>query len=137
MRAPHVLRLAEIDERRFITACRHGLVHLTWHRVTVRFGRDEFRRLARLLARATEPPPGWLRDGEMQVTWSHQGGDVQVGPFRLALSPDEFQAFGRVVQEAVEQLDKILDSGIWDEDASEDVPPSILERFRQHSFSDN
>jgi len=139
MRAPHFLRLAEIDERRFINACRHGLVHLTWSRITVRFSRDEFRRLAGLLARSADTlPPSSARDGKMQVACTSDGEcELQLGSVRLALSPDEFHAFGWAVQEAVEQLDKILDAGMWDEKEPEDAPPTIIEHFRRHRFSEN
>ena len=139
MRAPHFLRLAEIDERRFINACRHGLVHLTWSRITVRFSRDEFRRLAGLLARSADTlPPSSARDGKMQVACTSDGEcELQLGSVRLALSPDEFHAFGKAVQEAVEQLDKILDAGMWDENEPEDAPPTIIEHFRRHRFSEN
>lgn len=133
--APHVIRLAEIDERRFINACRHGVVHLTWHRVTVRLGRDEFRRLARLLSRSSEPP-GRFRDGEMAVACSHQECEVELGPLSLTLSLPEFHELDQAVQEAVERLDEILDSGVWDQQ-EEDAPRSILDRLRQHSFSEN
>jgi hypothetical protein len=139
MRAPHFLRLAEIDERRFINACRHGLVHLTWGRITVRLSRNEFRRLAGLLARSADTlPPGSARDGGMQVTCSlDEDCELQLGSLRLALSPDDFRALGRAVRQAVEQLDKILDAGMWDEGEPEDAPPTIIEHFRRHRFSEN
>jgi hypothetical protein len=141
MRAPHFVRLAEIDERRFINACRHGLVHLTWRRITVRFSRDEFRRLARLVARSVDSPPGWSRDGELEVSYNaHQDCELRFGSLSLAVSPKEYLALHTAVEEAVEQLDKILDAGMWDQPGTEepeDVPPSILERFRQHRFSEN
>jgi hypothetical protein len=139
MRAPHFLRLAEIDEQRFINACRHGLVHMTWSRITVRFSRDEFRRLDGLLARAAAaPPPSSARDGRMQVTCSSdEDCELQVGSLRLALSPNEFQTLGRAVQEAVDQLDKILDAGMWDEKEPAAAPPTILEHLRRYHFSDN
>lgn len=139
MRAPHFLRLAEIDERRFINACRHGLVHLTWNRITVRFNRDEFRRLAGLLARSADTlPPSSARDGRMQVSCSSdEDCELQLGPLRLVLSPNEFHEFDRVVQQALEQLDKILDAGMWDQEEAEDAPPTILEHFRRHRFSEN
>jgi hypothetical protein len=139
MRTPHFLRLAEIDERRFINACRHGMVHLTWGRITIRFSRDEFRRLAGLLERSADNlPPGSARDGRMQVTCS-LGGDceLQLGSLRLALSPEDLHAFDRAVRQAVEQLDDILDAGVWDEGESEDAPPTIIEHFRRHRFSEN
>ena len=103
MRAPHFLRLAEIDELRFISACRHGLIHLTWGRITVRLSRDEFRRLAGLLARpADELSPSSARDGRMQVTCSADGDcELRLDSLRLAITPDELGALSEAVQEAV------------------------------------
>lgn len=139
MRAPHFLRLAEIDERRFINACRHGLIHLTWDRVTVRLTRDEFRRLTRLLARSADTQsPRLLRDGGMQVAWaSGEDCELRLGSLKLALSPDDFHALGQAVQEGAEQLDRILDAGMWDEAEPREAPPTIVEHFRQHRFSEN
>jgi hypothetical protein len=139
MRAPHFLRLAEIDERRFINACRHGLIHLTWSRITIRLSRDEFRRLGGLLARSADTlPPSSARDGRMQITRSvDEDCELRLGSLRLSISTAEFQALGGAVQEAVEQLDKILDAGMWDESEPEDAPPTIIEHFRRHRFSDN
>ena len=141
-RAPHFVRLAEIDARHFINACRHGLVHLTWDRVTVRFTRDEFRRLASLLARSSASPAARLRDGELEAAChANRDCELRLGSLTLTLSLEEYHALSRAVQEAVAQLDKILDAGMWDEreaDESESAPPtSILERFRQHRFSEN
>ena len=139
MRAPHFFRLAEIDERRFINACRHGLIHLTWIRITVRLSRDEFRRLAGLLARSADAlPPGTARDGSLHVTHSVDGGcELLLGPLKLAISSEEFRALAGVVQEAVEQLDEILDAGIWDREEPEEAPLTIMEHFRRHRFSEN
>ena len=139
MRAPHFFRLAEIDERRFINACRHGLVHLTWSRITMRLSRDEFRRLAGLLARAADAlPPSIVRDGRMQVTCSVDGDcQLQLGSLRLDIAPNDLRALSRAVQEAVEQLDEILDAGIWDQEEPEDAPLTIIEHFRRHRFSEN
>ena len=139
MRAPHFFRLAEIDERRFINACRHGLIHLTWIRITVRLTRDEFRRLAGLLARSADTlPPGTARDGSLRVTHSADGGcELQLGPVKLTVSSEEFRALVGAVQEAVEQLDEILNSGIWDREEPEDAPLTIVEHFRRHRFSEN
>lgn len=139
MRAPHFLRLAEMDEQRFISACRHGLIHLTWSRITIRLSRDEFRRLAGLLARSADLlPRGSARDGRMQVTRiSDEGGELQLGSLKLAISQDDLRALGGAVQEAVEQLDEILDAGMWDEEEPADPPPTIIEHFRRHRFSEN
>jgi hypothetical protein len=139
MKAPHFLRLARIDERRFITACRHGLVHTTWGRITLRFSRDEFRQLGGLLERYAEAfSPGSVRDGEIRVTCRlDEDCEVQVGPLVLLLSPTEFEAFLKAVREAVHRLDKILASGIWDREEADEDSPSILEQFRRFSFSRN
>jgi hypothetical protein len=139
MRAPHFFRLAEIDERRFINACRHGLIHLTWTRITVRLSRDEFRRLAGLLARSTDAlPPGTVRDGSLQLTYSEEGDcELQLGPVKLAISSKDFRALDGAVREAVEQLDEILESGIWDREEPKEAPPTIIEHFRRHRFSEN
>ena len=139
MRAPHFLRLAEMDEQRFISACRHGLIHLTWSRITIRLSRDEFRRLAGLLARSADLlPRGSARDGRMQVTRiSDEGGELQLGSLKLAISQDDLRALGGAVQEAVEQLDEILDAGMWDEEEPADPSPTIIEHFRRHRFSEN
>ena len=142
LRAPHFVRLAEIDARHFINGCRHGLVHLTWDRVTVRFTRDEFRRLAGLLARSSASPEVLFRDGELEAACrANQECELRLGSLTLTLSLEEYHALGRAAQEAVAQLDKILDAGMWDQRGSDESeitpPPSILERFRQHRFSDN
>jgi hypothetical protein len=134
--------LAEIDARHFINACRHGLVHLTWDRVTVRFTRDEFRRLARLLARSSASPAVQFRDGELEAACrANQDCELRLDSLTLTLSVEEYRALSRLAQEAVAQLDKILDAGMWDErDANGPEsarPTSLLERFRQHRFSDN
>jgi hypothetical protein len=139
MRAPHFLRLAEIDELRFINACRHGLIHLTWSRITIRLSRDEFRRLAGLLARfADELPPSSARDGRIQVTCTGDGDcELRLGSLRLALAPDDLRALGGAVQEAVKQLDEILKAGMWDEQEPAEPPPTIIEHLRGHRFSEN
>ena len=139
MRAPHFLRLAEIDERRFINACRRGLIHLTWIQITVRLSRDEFRRLAGLLARSvSELPSGTVRDGSLQTTYSVDGDcELQLGSVKLALSAQDFRALAKAVREAVEQLDEILESGIWDREEPEEAPLTIIEHFRRHRFSEN
>lgn len=141
LRAPHFVRLAEIDARRFINACRHGLVHLTWDRVTVRLSRDEFRRLVGLMARSLLSPGDLVQDDWIEaVCHVDQKCALRLGSLALKLSQDEYHVLAGAVQKAVEQLDKILDAGMWDEPGSDEVgpaPPSILERFRQHRFSDN
>jgi hypothetical protein len=130
--------LAQIDERRFITACRYGMVHVIWERATIRFSRDEFRQLAGLLERAAGARIAFtIQEGEMHVTCDlNQGGEVRVGSSSLLLSASEFHELVWAVGEAVRRLDEILASGIWEQ---EPEPPqgSFLEQLRRASFSNN
>lgn len=139
MRAPSFMQLARIDELRFITACRHGLVHVTWGRITLRFSREEFRRLNGLVERATDAlPPASVHDGALRVTARpNEDCEVRVGPLVLLLPPAEFQAFVRAVREAVQRLDQILASGMWDREEAGEAPPGVLEQLRRTSFSRN
>lgn len=139
MRAPSFMQLARIDGRRFITACRHGLVHVTWGRITLRFSREEFRRLGGLVERAADAlPPGSFRDGELRVVCRPDGdNELRVGPLILLLPPAEFQALVEAVREAMQRLDQILASGMWDEDEAHEAPPSVLEQLHRTVFSRN
>ena len=139
MMASHLMPLAQMDDQRFIAACRHGIVHLTWGRVTARFRQDEFRRLVLLLEQAMDaPPPVSFRDHDLRVTSRlNEDCELQMGSLVLLLSPADFQEFARVGQEAVGRLDEILASKVWDEPGEEEAPPNPLERFRQFSFSRN
>jgi hypothetical protein len=128
-----------MDDQHFVTACRHGIVHLTWGRVTARFRQDEFRRLVRLLQRAMDsPPPVSVRDQDLRVTTRlNEDCELQMGSLVLLLSPPHFRELARVVQEAVVRLDEILASHEKDEPEEKEAPPNPLERFRQFSFSRN
>jgi hypothetical protein len=138
MRMPHFLRLAQLDNRHFITACRHGLVHLTWDRTTVRFSRDEFRRLVRLLERVEGAVPPSLRDGNLRVTARlDEDCELQMGSLVLLVSPDRLSAFARTAQEALDRLDGFLASGVWDRDEPEEAPPDIFGQIRGTRFSQN
>lgn len=139
MRAPHFVRLAEIDEQRFITACRHGIVHLTWGRATVRLIRDELWNLSSLLERVAEAPaPSSARDGEIEVSARLDGdGELRLGAFVLLLSPEEFRQFATAVGEAVTRLDHFLASGAWDRDEEEDAPADFADPIPRTPFSDN
>lgn len=140
MRTPHFLPLAQLDDQHFITACRHGVVHLTWGRVTVRFGRDEFKRLVGLLERTTDAlPPHSTHDGDLRVTYRQdEDCELQMGSLILLLSPSGFGEFVETAREALQRLDEILASGMWDRDEpEEDTPASFLEQFRRVPFSRN
>jgi hypothetical protein len=100
MRAPHFVILAQIDPQHSISACRHGMVHLTWARITVRFVKDEFQRLAGLLQRAADNlPPSSVRDGNLWVTSRpDEDCEIRMGSLVLLLAPTEFHEFARLTQ---------------------------------------
>ena len=138
MRTPHFMRLAQIDEERFISACRHGLVHLTWARATVRFSRDEFRRLVALLNRATSAgPPATFHDGAFRVTSRLDAeSELSTGSWILQLSTDAWHEFTGAAREALHRLDEILASGMWDGEP-EGAQPPVFEGVRRVPFSKN
>lgn len=139
MRAPHFLQLARIDERHFIMACRHGLVHVTWERITIRFSRDEFRRLAGLLERAMDDlPPTLAHDGKFEITRRlDEDGELRMDALVLLLSPTQLEEFARASREALRRLDEILSSGVWDRREEDESPPSLLDQLGRFSFSEN
>jgi hypothetical protein len=139
MITPNFLRLAQWDDQHFATACRHGLVHLTWGRITTRLTRNEFRQLAALLQQAEDAsPPISLHDRDLRITTRlDEDCELQIGPLVLLLSPTHFDALVRLAQEAVDRLDKILASGVWDRDEPEQGPSDFLEQFRRIHFSRN
>jgi len=139
MRTPHFMRLAQIDETRSISGCRHGLVNLGWGRTTIRFSRDEFRRLAALLARAGDSlGPSFQREGEIEITYHPEDEcKVQAGAVALLLSPAEYRELERGAREALERLDEILSSGMWDREEPEEGSRDFWEPLRRSPFSDN
>ena len=129
----------EIDGQRFFAACRQGLVHVTWVRVTLRFTREEFRRLAMLLQRCSDTQsPGTFHDGSVRVTCRNdEDNEVRLGQVVLLLSPEEFQSFSAAAQKALESLDKIISSGVWDQQEEDEAGPTFLDSLRRIPFSRN
>ncbi len=139
MRVPHMMTVAQIDGQRFITACRSGIIHVTWGRATLRFLEDEFRRWAGLLARAVDALPlAFLRDGELSITCRpDEECEVGIGPLILFLHPQQLQDLAQATRQAVASLDEIHASGIWDQEETEETRPGFLESFRHIPFSRN
>jgi len=139
MRTPHFMRLAQIDETRSISGCRHGLVHLSWGRTTIRFARDEFRQLAGLLSRASDSlSPSFVREGELEITYQPENEcRVQVEAVVLLLSPGEYRELERAARDALARLDEILSSGMWDREETEEGSQDFWEPLRRSPFSDN
>jgi hypothetical protein len=131
--------LAQIDELRFISGCRSGVVHLTWNRTTIRFAQAEFRQLADLLSMACQAdPPASLWEGNLYITRRlDEDCELRLGSLVLLLSPDELQELGQAAREAVLRLDKIVDSGVWDETDTERPPVNPFDLLSRPSFSQN
>lgn len=145
METPRFVTLAQVDRQHFISACRHGMVHMTWGRSTLRLSRDELRLLATLLDRAVGSHSGHsVSQGGLTVTFEPgTTTEIRLGTrsisWVLALAPDPFHDFHQAVREAVKRLEEILKSGIWDKDESteEEAPPNPLELLRRVPFSRN
>ena len=145
MGAPQFVTLAEVDRQHFITACHHGVVHLTWGRATSRLSHDEFRLLAVLLDRTTKnQSAASASQGGLRVTYRHDaksevGIESRDETWLLVLAPAEFRTFGQAVRAAAQRLAEILSSGVWDkaEDAEEKTPPNPLEQLNRSRFSRN
>ncbi len=145
MGTPQFVTLAQVDRQHFITACQHGIVHLTWGRVTSRLSHDEFRLLSALLDRATKPESAApTSHGGLRITYrpdseSEVRIDAQAETWLLLLAPSKFHTFHQAVRSAAERLTEILSSGVWDkaDDAEEETPPNPLEQLRRSHFSRN
>jgi hypothetical protein len=139
MRTPHFVTLAEIDQERFISACRHGVVHLTWRRATVRLHQDELKKLASLLQQASDSPPSITSSsGRLSVIFRQdEDSELQIHTLILLLSPSEFRELTSASREAADRLEKVLASGAWDEPEEPEAPPDPLQRLRHVSFSKN
>jgi hypothetical protein len=139
MMMPNFVRLAQLDDQHFVTACRHGLIHLTWGRVTARLTREEFRQLVGMLQQAQATlSPASLRQGDLRITTRpDEECELQIGKLVLLLSPDQFEGLARIAQEALHRLDRILASGAWDKEEPAQAPPGFLEQFRRVPFSRN
>jgi hypothetical protein len=145
VRVPHFITLAQIDRAHFITACRHGVVHLTWGRTTVRFSHSQFEKLVGLVQYVADgPPPASAHDEELWVTSRlEEDSELRVGSTVILLSPSEWQAFSRAMRSAAQHLSDVLASGAWDDpedrvDREEQQAPSNpLLQLRETRFSDN
>jgi hypothetical protein len=131
--------LAQIDEVRFISGCRSGVVHLTWERTTIRFAEDEFRRLADLLSLACQSdPPASLWDGNLYITCRLDDDcELRLGSLVLLISSEELQDLGQAARQAVKRLDKITASGIWDEPDTQRPAINPFDLLGKPSFSQN
>jgi hypothetical protein len=64
--------------------------------------------------------------------------ELRVGPLVLLLSPARLRQLAQAALEAVQHLEDLLDSGIWDgDDEEEDAPPGLLGESGRIPFSQN
>jgi len=139
MSGPRFTILARIDDLHFIAACPHGVAHLTWENVTLRFTLDEFKTMARLVERAMAArTPMMLTDGNLSVAWRPiDPCELQVGPTALRLSPSDFRRLAATVQEARRRLDDLTAAGAWAEPDQQESPPDPFQELKRIPFSLN
>jgi hypothetical protein len=137
---PRFTILSRIDDTRFISACPHGMVHLTWERLTLRLRVDEFEALALLLGHAVpgnEHLPGSRAAGSLRL--SYRPGDppeVCIGVAALRLKMIELRQLAAAVEEARLRLGQIAASGEWDQPDPE-RPADPFAGLKQNPFSVN
>ena len=138
MQRAFFVTLAQLDPQHFIATCRNALVHLTWGRVTVRFTRDEFPRLARLfdLAAGARPPATFREGAAVITTRPGEDAELQLGPLVLLLPRDEFKRLAQAVQDAARGLDQFLAQGGFHDEQGE-PEPGLIEQLRRPGFSRN
>lgn len=123
MSGPRFTILAHIDDTRFISACAHGVAHLTWERLTLRLRLDELEAVARLMAAhpAGEDRSARAESGLLLAFRPGPPAELHVGTVVLRLSPAEVRQLGGALQQACRRLDEIRAGGEWD--TSEPSPP--------------
>ena len=138
MARAHFIQLASLEERGVITICRHGIVHLSWRNMTIRYRVHDFRRLARLLEQGgalASPIP--LYDDELCVAVEEADYRVTMGAVELLLNTEEFLAKTDMALEAVLRLDQLLASDEWREEEAEPFPLTPWEESESPRFSLN
>lgn len=136
MSPSHFVRLAQVEGQGIISACRHGVVHLSWANVTVRLELAEFERLARLLSRgsalSTRAP---LCEGDYCLAAEGPRYRIGLAALDLWLSAAEFLTLVEMVASAHRRLHELLESDEWREpDPDEEELPS-LDELSRHQFS--
>lgn len=88
--------LARVDKHRFITCCEHGIVHIVWNNVSLRFNLDEMGSLVRMVEEAAQLALQYRIAGKKVVHIVHDQHDqfqVWITGCGLYLSPEEFRSF--------------------------------------------
>ena len=138
MAGTHFVQLARLEETGLVTVCRHGIVHFSWHNVTVRLRTDTFQRLGALLEKGqTLMSPIPICDEELCVGIEESDYRVSVGIVELLLTPQEFLTFVRLVQQALQRLEEVVNENAWNEPQPKPMRFAALETIFPPSFSPN
>ena len=139
MSGPRFTILASIDDLHFIAACPHGVAHLTWENVTLRFTLEEFKAVACLVERTIAArAPVVLTDGNLSAAWQPLDRcELRVGPAALRLPPADFRRLAATVQEARRRLDDLTAAGAWAEPDQQESPPDPFQELKRIPFSRN
>lgn len=134
----HFIELARLEETGLISICRHGIIHFTWHNVTIRLRNDAFRRLGRLLQRGramTTAIP--IYDEELSVNVEESEYRIAIGIVELLLRPEEFLTLVNLVSEAIKRMEEIIASAAWDQPDQEPLALASLDSIFPPRFSQN
>ncbi len=135
----HFMPLASVDDHRTITICRHGVIHLNWWNLTLRFLPDRFAQIVDVLDHGDQMLVSlgpWCDDDVCLETRDGRHYALTIGPVRLVLEAQEYRELTEMAHEAQERLESVLDSG-WLEEPEEEEPFNILETLTEMPFSQN
>jgi hypothetical protein len=98
-----IVVLARLDHRRWISCCEHGTTHLAWDAVSVRFPVQRLGAMSKALQECAQVARR-LRiaatDDVCVIFDQYDLYQVWFGGIGLCLSPEDFQLFCRLVDEA-------------------------------------
>ncbi len=133
----HYKIIARIDERRYISKCAHGTIHLVWGIATIRFLPQDMPHVAHLLGKGSIGDEAQrISHGPLCLTRNEGGGFVfVVKEFGLHLNAVDFLQLVDLVGTALQRM------GYADSDDSgwpAPPPPAVAEgEFTRNSFSLN
>ncbi|MBN1315806.1 MAG: hypothetical protein JXA42_10070 [Anaerolineales bacterium] len=138
MAQTHFIELARLEETGMINLCRHGIVHFTWHNVTIRIRIDAFRRLERLLQRGramTTAIP--IYDEELSVNVEETEYRIAIGIIEILLRPEEFLSLVNLISNAIKRLEEVVATGDWNQLEPKPLSLAALETIFPPKFSPN
>jgi hypothetical protein len=95
--------LARLDHRRWISCCEHGTTHLAWDNVSVRLPVEKLGAMSQALQECSQVARRFRIASTSEVCVIFDQYDlyqVWFGGVGLCLSPDDFQLFCRLIDEA-------------------------------------